>query len=224
MGNPVGLYYLLGVVMLGLAAFGMMLLLTSVLDRRSAGRDVEASHVAMGVSMAGMFVPAWSFGPSAFWEVLFVLLLVWFVVKSIQSIQLWGLHIPHTAIHAVMSFAMLLMYWFPSGASPRTGSMSMTTGVSRIDPGVAFLTALVLFGSALFTVASPNRGASHFGTHMGIHSRQVASPPAGPEEGVQTIAGTDLSGLDATIGRPALLDSSHVLMAFGMGLMLILMT
>ncbi len=222
MGEPIGLYYLLGVLMLGLAAYGVVLLLTSFLDHRSAGRDVEASHVAMGISMAGMFVPAWSFGPSAFWELIFVVLLVWFVVKSIQSIQLWGLHVPHTAIHAVMSFAMLLMYWFPSGASPRTGSMSMTTGVARIDPGVAFVTAFVLFGSALFTVASPNRGATHFGTHLGPRSRQVAASRSG-RSAVQNPDGADLAGLDATIGRPALLDASHVLMAVAMGLMLILM-
>ncbi len=114
-GNPVGLYYLLGVLMLVTAAYGLVLLLTSIFDRRSGGRDVEISHVAMGVSMAGMFVPAWASGPSVLWEVIFVALLAWFVVRSIQSVQVWGLHVPHTAIHAVMSFAMLLMYWFPAG-------------------------------------------------------------------------------------------------------------
>jgi hypothetical protein len=226
MGTPAGLYYLLGILMLALAAYGLVLLLTSVLDRRSAGRDVETSHVAMGVSMAGMFVPAWAFGPSALWELIFVVLLVWFVVRSIQSIQHWGLHVPHTAIHAVMSFAMLLMYWFPAPVSPHSGSMSMMAGATRLDPGLAFVTAFVLFGSAIFTIASPNRGATHFGTHQRTRpgSDGIAVGPA-RSTGFDTRGAvtTHPGGLDATIGRPALLDASHVLMAVAMGLMLILM-
>lgn len=221
MSTPVGLYYLLGILTLAIAAHGVMLLLTSFFDRRSAGRDVEISHLTMGVSMAGMFVPGWAFGPSALWELIFIALLVWFVVRSVQSIQVWGLHVPHTAIHAVMSLAMLLMYWFPAGPTSRAGStsMSMAAGASRMDPGLAFVIAFVLFGSAIFTIASPNRGATYFGTHCGpVRLR----PSNGLEPGVDA-ALSDLRGLDTAIGRPALLDASHVLMAVAMGLMLILL-
>lgn len=223
-GNPVGLYYLLGVLTLVIAAYGVALLLTSISERRSAGRDVEISHVAMGVSMAGMFVPAWAFGPSVMWELVFVALLAWFVVRSIQSVQIWGLHVPHTAIHAVMSFAMLLMYWFPAGGSLR-GSMSMSmgmamaTGSARLDPGLGFATALLLFGSAIFTVASPNRGATYFGTHCGGSGPSLISgdePDAGAAVGNQ-------GGFSAAMARPALLDASHVLMAVAMGVLLVLM-
>ncbi len=223
-GNPVGLYYLLGVLMLVTAAYGLVLLLTSIFDRRSGGRDVEISHVAMGVSMAGMFVPAWASGPSVLWEVIFVALLAWFVVRSIQSVQVWGLHVPHTAIHAVMSFAMLLMYWFPAGGSlPGSMSMSMgmstATGAARLDPGLAFATALLLFGSAIFTIASPNRGATYFGTHC------RGTGPPGPGTGIEPEAGRDIGdpgGIRAAIARPALLDTSHVLMAVAMGVLLVL--
>ena len=74
--------------------------------------------------MAGMFVGRWAFGPSAVWEIIFGALLIWFLVESIQSVRTYGLHLPHALIHAVMSFAMLLMYWFPMGAS--VGAMSMS--------------------------------------------------------------------------------------------------
>jgi hypothetical protein len=212
-GKPPGLYYGFGVMMLAVAAYGLVLLATLAAERRSIGRDVEISHVAMGVAMAGMFVPAWSFGPSVLWELIFVALLVWFAARSVQSVRAWGLHVPHTAVHAVMSFAMLLMYWFPSGSSPHAMSMTASAAGGRIDPGLSFLIAFVLFGSAVFTVASPNKGASHFGTHGGAQAFVPAS------DGPATVA----SRLAAIVATPSLVDASHVVMSTAMGLMLILM-
>lgn len=216
-GTPVGLYYLFGALMLAVAAYSVMLVVTTVFDHRAIGRDVEISHVAMGVAMAGMFVPGWSFGPKALWEMIFGALLFWFIVRSIQSIQAWGLHVPHTAIHAVMSFVMLLMYWFPAGAVAHAMSMSASGGGARIDPGLTFLMAFILFGSAVFTIASPNKGATHYGTHCG---GIVRAPASDGHEGTAVPAMTGIIGL---AGSPSLLDTSHVIMSVGMGLMLILM-
>jgi Domain of unknown function (DUF5134) len=216
-GRPPLLYDALGVMMLAVAAYGMVLLVTMAAEHRSVGRDVEISHVAMGVAMAGMFVPAWSFGPDVLWELIFVVLLVWFTARSVQSVRAWGLHVPHTAIHAVMSFAMLLMYWFPSGSSPHAMSMTASAAGGRIDPGLSFLIAFVLFGSAIFTVASPNKGASHFGTHGGARALVPASD--GGAGGPSTVA----ARLAAAVATPSLVDASHVVMSTGMGLMLILM-
>jgi hypothetical protein len=212
-GKPPGLYHAFGVMMFAVAAYGLVLLVTLAAERRSAGRDVELSHVAMGVAMAGMFVPAWAFGPNVLWELIFVAFLVWFAARSVQSVRAWGLHVPHTAVHAVMSFAMLLMYWFPTGSSPHAMSMTASASGGRIDPGLSFLVAFVLFGSAVFTVASPNKGATHFGTHHGEHSLVAAS------DGPATVA----SRLAAIVATPSLVDASHVVMSTGMGLMLILM-
>jgi hypothetical protein len=217
-GMPAGLYYLLAVLMLAVAGYDLILLSTSAVDHRFVGRDVEVSHVAMGVAMAGMFVPAWAFGPSLLWESVFAALLVWFLVRSIQSVQEWGLHVPHTLIHAVMSFAMLLMYWFPRGASSHAMSMTTSAAGDRMDPGLAFLLAFVLFGSAIFTIASPNKGASHFGTHCGGRVRVPASDGHIGEDLPAT------TRVDALLATPSLVDASHVVMSIGMGLMLILMT
>jgi hypothetical protein len=218
-GTPAGLYYLLGVLMLAVAGYDLMLLGTSAVDHRMVGRDVEISHVAMGVAMAGMFVPAWSFGPSVLWESIFAVLLIWFLVRSVQSVQEWGLHVPHTLIHAVMSLAMLLMYWFPRGVSSRAMSMSVSATGARMDPGLAFLITFVLFGSAIFTLASPNKGASHYGTHCGGRVRVPASDGL-----VGEATASSPSRFDGLLGTPSLVDASHVVMSIGMGLMLILMT
>jgi Domain of unknown function (DUF5134) len=224
-GVPNWLYYLFGVMMLAVAAYDFVLLATSGATQRQAGRDVEISHVAMGTAMAGMFVPAWAFGPNWLWELAFVGLLVWFVTRAFKSIELYGLHVPHTAIHAVMSFAMLLMYWFPMGSLSRRGmSMSMAAGNATMDPALAFVVGFVLFGSAIFTVASPNRGASHFGTHGGrgaVEPVQVA--PADGHRTQSVTRTTQASGTLRAIATPSLVDASHVVMCVGMGVMLIFM-
>jgi hypothetical protein len=221
MSRPSWLYYLFGLLMLAVAAYCVVLLTLSVATKRRAGRDVEMSHVFMGVAMAGMFVGRWAFGPSAFWELIFGVLSAWFLVEGIQSIRRYGLHLSHAFIHVVMNFAMVLMYWFPIGSSSISGSMSMAPTGARLDPGLAFLLAFVLFASAVFTLASPYKGSSHFGSHAPAYALagQVGSAPANRrmEDSTPTVA------LEEIVATPWLVDVSHVVMCLAMGFMLLLM-
>jgi hypothetical protein len=222
--TPSWLYYLFAVAMLAVAAYGLVLLAVSVATRSTGGRDVDIAHIFMGVSMAGMFVADWAFGPSAIWELIFTALLVWFVVQSIQSLIAFGLHLPHYLIHAAMSFAMLLMYVFPAAA--RSGAMSMSMSMAssraRIDPGLSLLLAFVFFASVIFTLASPNKGASHHGTHARAYAMSGAAGGTVEAPGGQAVPSTG-RGAVRLITDPRLEDASHVVMAVGMGFMLILM-
>jgi hypothetical protein len=227
MGTPSWLYYLFGVLMLAVAAYCLTLLVLSVASNRVAGRDVEISHTFMGVAMAGMFVPAWSFGPNGVWELIFGALMVWFLVRSIQSVQRYGLHVPHALVHAAMSFAMLLMYWYPMAAASESGGMGMSMGMSsssgsHLDAGLGYLLALIFFGSAIFTLASPNKGASHVGTHLPRYA--MSGAPDGTSAPVSVEAADQSPTSFATrVEIPWLEDLSHVVMCIGMGFMLILM-
>lgn len=225
MGTPSWLYYLFAVAMLAVAAYAVCQLLVSIQLHDPAGRDIDIAHLFMGVAMAGMFVSHWSFWPSAFWELVFFVLMVWFVARSAQSIQRFGLHIPHEAIHATMSLTMLLMYWFPMGASPAAMSMSMSSSSHRIlDPGVSLLLAFTFFASAVFTLASPNKGASHHGRHA-VHHRSLVAVGARAGGGELELA-EELqapSGFASVVASPRLEDLSHVVMCVGMGFMLVLM-
>jgi Domain of unknown function (DUF5134) len=226
MGNPSWLYYLFAVAMLAVAAYGACLLAISFSLNDPLGRDIDIAHLFMGVAMAGMFVADWAFWPSGFWELVFFLLMVWFIFRSIQSIQLFGLHVPHQGIHAAMSFAMLMMYWFPMGSSTTGMSMSMSSSSHAIlDPGIGLLLAFLFFGSAIFTLASPNKGASHHGTHVLPHVRVLATAGAPSEDGAEEVGSFRhaTSGPLARITSPVLEDLSHVVMCVGMGFMLILM-
>jgi len=219
MGIPSWLYYLFGLVMFGVAAYAASLLLISVTGRHHSGRDVDMAHIFMGVSMAGMFVTKWAFGPSAIWELIFAALMVWFIVRSIQSIQRFGLHKPHEAIHATMSFAMLLMYLYPMGATPGAMSMSMSSGAAKLDPGLGFLLAVAFFGSAIFTLASPIKGASHHGAHALAYAAIGSDRTTEP----RSVDGNGSSTVEAVFTTPWLEDASHVVMCVAMGFMLILM-
>jgi hypothetical protein len=191
------------------------------------GRDVDISHAFMGISMAGMFVPKWAFGPHAYWELIFGVLLVWFAVRSIQSMQKWGIHFTHFLIHAVMSPTMLRMYWFPLQASSGGAmvSMSMAAIGSRPDPGLSFVLVSLLLGSATFTLASPYWGSSHHGTHVVTTAMSAAG-------GFRALGRSGLEferrspapfGVERHIALPWLEDLSHVVMCIAMGFVLVLM-
>ena len=221
MGTPSWLYYLFGLVMLTVAAYSVALLVVSLTGRHHTGRDVDIAHIFMGISMAGMFVTKWAFGSRGIWELIFTALMIWFIVRSIQSIQSFGLHKPHEAIHALMNFAMLLMYLFPPGSTPgATGmSMSMSAGAAKLDPGLGFVLAVTFLASAIFTLASPVKGVSHHGSHAFAYAAMGA---AGTEDSASS-HGNGASTVEATLTTPWLEDSSHVAMAVAMGFMLILM-
>ena len=224
MATPSWLYYFFGLVMLAVAAYCLTLLVYSVTGRHHSGRDVDIAHICMGVSMAGMFVPKWAFGPSAVWELVFAALMIWFLVRSLQSIQRFGLHKPHEAIHTAMSFAMLLMYWYPIGSTSGTSSMSMSvsSGATKLDPGLGFALALMFFASAIFTLASPVKGTSHHGSHTLVHATSGSAGSSGP--GTSTDKGsTTIGAVESAVTAPWLEDASHVAMCVAMGFMLILM-
>lgn len=225
MGTPSWLYYLFATLMLAVAGYGSVLLLVSVPMRQVSGRDVDVAHIFMGVAMAGMFVTDWAFGPSGFWELIFAILLVWFVVRSLQSIQRFGLHVPHEGVHAAMSLAMLLMYWYPMGAtagSSMSMSMSAASNAAKLDPGLGLLLALMFFASAIFTLASPVKGASHHGRHA--PALALSGARGAGAAGSSGSGGTRAIGrVEALVTTAWLEDASHVVMCVGMGFMLILM-
>lgn len=222
--TPSWLYYFFALAMLVVAAYGLVLLAVAVTSRRwRPGWDVDVTHIFMGVAMAGMFVTDWSFGPNAIWELIFTLLLVWFLVQSVQSLIAFGIHLTHYLIHAVMNFAMLLMYVVPARSG--SGAMSMAMGSpssARIDPGLSLLLAFTLLASAVFTLASPIKGASHHGSHSPTYAVGGPEGEAAEPSGGRLLTLTD-RGAVRVITDPRLEDASHVVMAIGMAFLMILL-
>jgi hypothetical protein len=215
--TPTWLYELFGALVLVVAGYSVVLLVVTVAARRPAGWDVDVAHTLMGMSMAGMFIAGWAFGPRFMWEFIFTVLVVWFLARSVQSIRRFGTHLPHFVIHGVLSLAMLLMYVLPGVAgSGSMGPMPMTMPMPagpRLDPAATVVLALCLFASAIFTVGSSKKGASHHGSHalayMGV-------------TGEGTPGGHSYSAVEGLITTPWVEDASHVAMCVAMGFLLIL--
>ncbi|MGH9045922.1 MAG: DUF5134 domain-containing protein [Acidimicrobiales bacterium] len=227
---PRWLYDLFAVLMLCVAAYSATLLAVAAWSRRTRGWDVELSHLLMGVAMAGMFVTGWSFLPSEVWQLCFGALLVWFVVRSGRSVLAYGAHLPHTAVHALMSLAMLVMYWLPMGASGGSMSMSPVATARRADPGLVLVMAFMFVVSAVFTLASEHKGHSVYGTHgaPNVTKRTVAAlvgvpGGVGPSSTAPAATTPSAGGLEGLVTKPWLLDTPHVVMSIAMGFMLVFM-
>lgn len=218
--TPHWIYYLFGALMFAVAGYSALLLAVGATARRTAGVDVELSHVVMGLAMAGRFMSSWAFGGNLLWELSFGALVVWFLTRATRSVQRNGLHFPHTLIHAFMSFAMLIMYWFPASMAGRAtgasgaigGGMGSKMAAQHADSGLLFVLAVALFASAVFTLASPRKGWVVYG------SAQPASAVASADTD-----GSVTEEVEAVVTQPRLVDMTHVVMCVAMGFMLILM-
>jgi hypothetical protein len=117
------------------------------------------------------------------------------------------------------------MYWFPMGGSSGSMSMSMSMSMSStrgaVDPGLVALLSLILCASAIFTLASPIKGRSHFGSHAPAY---VDGSRNARETGQSRSGTTPAVALDETFAAPWLVDVSHSVMCVGMAFMLVLMT
>ena len=164
------------------------------------------------------------------WELIFAALMVWFVVRSVQSIQRFGLHKPHEAIHAVDELrhaadVPVSRRGDLGGCPGRCRCRSQQEG-ARLDPGLGFLLAVIFFASAVFTLASPVKGVSHHGSHAFAYATSVAvgaTASGDSGSGSSQHDSLQVGGLEAVVTTPWLEDASHVVMCFAMGFMLILM-
>jgi len=102
-------------------------------------------------------------------------------------------------------------------------SMSHGAGGPKLDSGVAFVVAFILLASAVFTLASPNKGASHFGSHAPAWAL-ASTARSGPEGSSAGGTTTSVLRVEGVVATPWLVDVSHVVMCVGMGFMLLLMT
>jgi hypothetical protein len=210
--TPSWLYYLCAVLTLAVAAYCLISLIVKVCTRRGSGWDIDIAHTFIGVTMAVM------------WEIIFAVLLTWFLARTLQSVRHHGVHLSHFLVHAAMSLAMLLMYRFPvrvRGGSP-TGPMSLSSAASRLDPGLAFVLVLIFFASAILTLDSSARGASHHTPRGSTPATSASGGPGSPPIRLERRCGR-AGGVRGLADAPRLEDASHVLLCVLMGFLLIVM-
>ena len=133
-------------------------------------------HIAMGVAMAGMLVADLNPLRSAVWEVVFVVLGVWFVWRCYTFVAQRGVtgrdedhvhHLSHYATHLVMAMAMLYMYFAattPGHGSTSTAMAMTATGTTTDFVGLPLLFLFVLLASGVWELDGAERFAQNRAT------------------------------------------------------------
>ncbi len=205
MSIPAWLLDVFAAVMLLVAAISAVQLVAGYPSRWAhVDADITASHLLMGIAMAGMLVASLQTLPDAAWEVIFAVMTVWFAWSAWRRAPGAGLGAlagGHYAPHLVHSAAMLYMYL--ALAAPAKGSgmagmagMGGTGGMGNLRlPVLAFLFILLL---AAYTVRDLDRWAGSDGYfHVLRHNVATAAPataPAAPASATTTTTTTATAG------------------------------
>ena len=224
MPHPAGLAYGLAVVMVAVSLYCVGWLVVATRQGRHHHVDVNVSHVAMGLGMAGMLVPRLNLLPDGVWESVFVAIAVWFSWQGVRLVTgKLGVRddsvshgLSHYLIHLVMALAMLYMYLAAVPGRVETGgAMSMTgpTGAGANFVGLPLVFVVILCASAVWQVDASSRSPPS--------RRTLVAAGVGPESGAE---GTAPPGPDAaTALAPRLEMGCHIAMCITMGYMLVLM-
>lgn len=140
--GPTWLAAIFGVVMLAAAVFAAGRILVAWRTGRGTDYEVDAHHVLMGVSMAGMLIPGLQIVTAGrsitVWTITWVLVTIWFAASVIRGVRrggpgarFTGHHLPHL----VMSGAMVYMLGVSMSPMDMTGASMPHTSMGSMGSG-----------------------------------------------------------------------------------------
>jgi hypothetical protein len=162
--------------------------------RRTTELDTDATHIVMGVAMAGMLVERLRILPAGAWEAVFAAGAAWFAWRLLQVRR----HAPssawrcrHPMPHAIECAAMLYMFLvLPASLAARSnqgamGGMSASSAGSRFSL-LALVLALFMFGYVVWLGDRLSARAPALAFNPAPHSPERVSPSTGPAPAEQT--------------------------------------
>ncbi len=240
MPHPTWLAYTFAAVMVAVSLYCIAWLIEATRRSLQNHMDVNISHVAMGLAMAGMLVPRLNLLPDGLWEAVFVAIALWFSWQGVRFVMhrstrqsAGALHgLSHYLIHLVMALAMTYMY-LAAVATPATArvGMSMTgpTGTTANFVGLPLLFVMTLFASAVWQLDGLSRYAPSHRTLVGAGILGDPGPDGarGSWETARAVRGEAPRPLESAAGAspslaPRLEMGCHIAMCITMGYMLIL--
>jgi Domain of unknown function (DUF5134) len=216
MAGPSWLAAAFAAVMLVTALYCAGRLAASRLWRRETEVDADATHMVMGVAMAGMLLPRLSPLPDGAWEAVFGAGAAWFAWRAIRRLSApreagaspW--RCAHPVPHLVECAAMIYMFavapgsWL-DGAVPMPGMGRQGADGSVL--ALAVVLALFMVGYVLWTADQL--------TSLARAAVPAARGPATPDRAAQFPGSPALA--------PALAACSKIAMGITMGYMLLVM-
>lgn len=218
MTGPSWLGGVFAAVMILTAGYCVSRLVISRWRRRPTETDVDAMHMIMGVSMAGMLVPGLHVLPDGAWAVVFAAGAAWFGGRMLLSWAAAGRHPEaparpggwHHGPHLLASLAMLYMLLAArTAAGGEPGAMGMGGSGAGRSPTLALLLTLGLLACVIWTTDRLGSIATVAALAGGERAGRAAAPPGlgGP--------GVPLS--------PRLSACCEIVMGVTMGYLLVLM-
>src|ERR1700733_33039 len=133
---PTWIFDLLAAFMLVVAAVSAARLVAAQPWRHgSVIIDTDIAHLLMAIAMAGVLTPGLSTVPHAAWEVIFGVMIVWFVFRVVRDARSNGVRAlagGHCAPHLAHSGAMLYMFL---GMTSAAGAMAGMAGMGGMAAG-----------------------------------------------------------------------------------------
>lgn len=180
-----------------------------------------ASHAAMGVGMAAMFVPAFDPVPRPAWVAIFLLIGAWFGAAAVRAGSLLG-DPGHLAVGAVAMLFMLLGHTHgPTGsAGPVDPEPAHHGGVTAGSPGL-LLTVVALGFAAWFIADVAHRLGRAAATGSPATTSVVAHHAAGAADpGPGTVdsppAAPRSPAVLAGVAAPVVMSAAMAIMLLGM--------
>lgn len=146
---------------LGVALFCSGRLVVGALRRRPVERDVDLTHVVMGVSMAGMLTGRLAGNWNLVWIVAFSASALWFARRTRQGILSatrgthdarhlpGGGHVQHVVASVAMLYMVVAMHWLaPATGHNLSGGMAGMTAASGVGSGIGIGTPFLAFAVA----------------------------------------------------------------------------
>lgn len=241
MASPAWLNDSFAVLMAAVAVYCLGRLIAARRWGRPTHLDVDTAHVVMGTAMAGMLVPSVNLFPDQLWEVAFVGLSLWFVVRCIRFVTEHGIegrdedhahHLSHYLTHLVMALAMLYMYFAAVPTVDAGGGMAMgsATGTTTDFVGIPLVFIIILFASGIWELdgigrflpaTAPGEPVTVAAAGPGLGA--VAGPGPEPIGGGGARSRPEVQPAGSRWLAPRLEAGSHVAMCVTMGFMLVLM-
>jgi hypothetical protein len=233
--GPAWLADTLAAAMIATAAYCASRIVFARLRRRRTEQDLDAVHVAMGLAMAGMFVPRLDVLPGGTggkdtWTAVFCVGAAWFAARAWQAARSGTRRqAAHHVPHLVACAAMVYMFLAPIGGSTAGGSGGMSGmgggGAAVRFPTLGLALTVFLVGSAVIVAdritlagasASPAALSASGGSGGGC-----APLPAGSAEATQPVAGR--SGVSGGVIAPRASTCCHIAMSVAMAYMLVVL-
>jgi len=184
MTGPTWLAVVVGVVMLLAAAVALSVILVSWRSRHRTQYDIDVHNLLMGVSMAGMLIPALRLvtpGPvTVVWLVVWSLVTVWMALGVARDStggglggRLMGHHVPHLVMSAGMVYMLAVMLVTTGDVSTSGSAMSGMSDKGSMVPlaTLDWVFALYMVG---YTVLLVDRMSARVAGSDGPPSRPVA--------------------------------------------------